>query len=446
MHARNNGDQEIDANRLLSWPFINTMNFNMNINTMTTTPTAPILTGSRTSYIRGSLAVFCLLWPLAPYTCSLVGVCCIVWLGSRGRREENDDDDDDDDAEGVADEAPVPVLDAQPVQVLPKGWTEHRDAESGKTYFASPTGKTQWNAPCVETRVAPDGQRYSHQEFLDFFGRETQEWCHARVGSKGSSKVSTGSRKCLDGLGDWRTDPPPCYYSTMGGVLAAHARHNTVILIDVANAPSGLRMILGDAQVKSKMAAGQLKVECFVRCDTTCGNVRVQLCEVKQLAQEQLALGNANVKVVSCSIAQSGPEADDKALVDAAEQLLAQDDAPFVVVLSADRFRHALDTQRGVLDAIRDGQRGVQVRPLGKRYHKSFETVSPVRDDESHVAIKTGGLKKDRGKSKGGKGGAVGGCKAIPVFGWFEHVDRASGRVYFHNAASGAVQWDRPTE
>ena len=99
-----------------------------------------------------------------------------------------------------------------------------------------------------------------------------------------------------------------------------------------------------------------------------------------------------------------------------------------------------------MLEAIRDGQRGVQVRPLGKWYHKSFETVSPVRDDESHVAIKTGGLKKDRGKSKGGKGGAVGGCKAIPVFGWFEHVDRASGRACFHNAASGAVQWDRPTE
>ena len=65
----------------------------------------------------------------------------------------------------------------------------------------------------------------------------------------------------------------------------------------------------------------------------------------------------------------------------------------------------------GVLEAIRDGQRGVQV----KWFRKSFETVGPVRDDESHVAIKTGGLKKDRGKSKGGKGGGVGGCKAIPV-------------------------------
>ena len=445
------------------------MNFNMNINTMTTTPTAPILT----SYIRGSLAVFCLLWPLAPYTCSLVGVCCIVWLGSRERRdkdenENDDDDDDDDDADGVADEAPVPVLDAQPVQVLPKGWTEYRDADSGKTYFASPTGKTQWNAPCEakpESAVKPEGaapirvyKDTPRNRTLGRVGTAKTRLCCRWEQAKLADGQSCSYRGCTfahgpselrrrrGGIGG------PCYYNTMGCVLvAANARHNTVILIDVANAPSGLRTILGDVQVLCKMAAGQLKVHCFVRCDSACSNVRVQLCEVKQLAQEQLALGNANVKVVSCSIAQSGPEADDKALVDAAEHLLAQNDAPFVVVLSADRFRHALDTQRGVLEAIRDGQRGVQV----KWFRKSFETVGPVRDDESHVAIKTGGLKKDRGKSKGGKGGGVSDCKAIPVghsslprlqVGWFEHVDRESGRVYYYHAGSGAVQWDRPTE
>ena len=183
-------------------------------------------------------------------------------------------------------------------------------------------------------------------------------------------------------------------FSSMGDVLQTYAPHRSaVLLIDVANAPSGLRMILSDAQVQSKMAAGQLKVECFVRCDSACYNVGEQRCEVEQLAQAQLAQGNV-VEVVYSSIAHFGPEADDQALVDAAEHFLAQDDAPFVVVLSADRFRHALSgAQRGVLDGIRDGKRGVQVTWR----HKRFETISPVRDGEKHVAIKAGGLGKRKG-------------------------------------------------
>ena len=62
--------------------------------------------------------------------------------------------------EDAADIANENIFAAQhaPVQqgaVLPPGWQSHRDANSGKDYYVSPNGQTQWEPPVAPASVPP---------------------------------------------------------------------------------------------------------------------------------------------------------------------------------------------------------------------------------------------------------------------------------------------------